>query len=288
MKPVSVVIPVFDARDLLEQNLPALLFELEGRALGDEVIVVDDGGERGLAAWLESAFPPPATFDRARADVRVLRRRKNAGPSRAALDGAAAAVHDHVLLLAPDVRVRPGFLAPLESALEDPTVAAASPRFAEGEGEPCGGTSRLVWRGGVLAVEPGEADAGRGGPVETSYATTSALLARRDELLAAEFDARFTPTGFEDVDVCWAWKRAGRRVVVATESVVEGGRGEGLGLPADVRAAARARNLLLLTWKHLDDPARRREHVEALEAHALDALLNGRRGELVTLALALG
>lgn len=284
MKPVSVVIPVFDARALLEQNLPALLRELEGRALGDEVIVVDDGGERGLSAWLDATFPPPATFDRARADVRVLRRRKNAGPARAALDGAEAAVHEHVLLLAPDVRVQPGFLAPLEAALEDPSVAAASPRVHGA----AAGPARIVWRGGLLSVEAGEADAARGAAIDTSYATCSALLARRGELLEAGFDARFTPSGFEDVDLCWGWKRAGRRVVVVPESQVESGGGAGLGLPADVRTAAQARNLLLLTWKHLDDPERRREHVEALEARALDALLNGRRDELVTLALALG
>jgi GT2 family glycosyltransferase len=286
VKPVSVVIPVFDARALLEQNLPALLAELEGRGLGDEVIVVDDAGERGLAAWLESAFPPPATFDRARTDVRVLRRKKNAGPARAALDGAEAAVHERVLLLAPDVRVRPGFLAPLEAALEDPAVVAASPCVHRAKDPDGAGFARVVWRGGFLSLEA--ADAGRGAHVEGSCADGSALLARRADLIEAGFDARFTPGGFEDVDLTWCWKRAGRRVVVVPQAHVDAGDGEGTGVPDPVRGIARERNLLLLTWKHLDDQERRREHVEALEARALDALLGGRRDELVTLALALG
>ncbi|MCY2962014.1 MAG: glycosyltransferase [Planctomycetota bacterium] len=284
MNPVSVVIPAFEARAQLAANLPALLHELEQRALGDEVIVVDDGGLDGLEAWISATFPPPATFDSARADVRVLRRKKNAGPERAALDGARAAGHAHVLLLAPDVQVRAGFLAPLCAALEDPIVAAASPRIVGADGR---GLPRLVWRGGMLEIEPGEADGTDGDPADAAYASSSAMLVRRDELLAAGFDARFTPGELADVDLSWTWKKSGRRVVTVPRSVVVRSAGPNGGLSPELAGSLAIRNRLLLTWKHLDAPERRREHVEALEARALDALLAGRADELAVLAIAL-
>ncbi len=280
-RPVSVVIPAFECRADLEANLPPLLDELERRAVGDEVILVDDGGDDGLESWIAHAFPPPATFDSARADVRVLRRKKNAGPARSAVDGARAAGHELVLLLGCEARVRTGFLAPLVAALDDAHVVAASPRIVGADG--CG-LPRLVWRNGLLEIEPGDGDASANEITDAAYASMSALLARRDELVAAGFDARFAPGDLADVDLSWTWKRAGRRVVTVPASVVEIARA------AESAPSSRAlelRNRLLLTWKHLDDADRRREHVEALEALALDALLACERSQLAALVLAL-
>lgn len=285
--PVSVVIPAFEARAQLASNLPALIAELDRRALGDEVIVVDDGGEDQLESWIAATFPPSATFDSARADVRVLRRKKNVGYARAALDGARAAGHAHVLLLAPDVRVTTEFLAPLCAALADASVAAASPRIGHADGR---GSPRIVWRAGLLEIEPGEtespAPAGED-PIDAPYAPWCALLTRRDELVAAGFDARFAPGGLADVDLAWTWKKSGRRVVTVPRSFVERTTRESSGIPAQIEPTLALRSRLLLTWKHLDGPERRREHVEALEAHALDALLAADRATLAALALAL-
>ncbi len=280
--PVSVVIPAFESRADLATNLPELVTELDRRALGDEVLVVDDGGDDGLEAWIAATFPPPETFDSARADVRVLRKKKNVGYARAALDGARAAGHAHVLLLAPHVRVHPGFLAPLCDALIDPVVAAVSPRILRADGR---GLPRIVWRAGLLEIEPTEADATDGEPTDAAYAPWCALLTRRDELLAEGFDTRFTPGDLADVDLSWTWKKSGRRVVLVPRSVVEYAPSE----PEDVELTATLalRNRLLLTWKHLDAPERRREHVTALEARALEALLDGHTAELCALVAAL-
>lgn len=285
--PVSVVIPAFESREQLAANLPALIAELDRRALGDEVIVVDDGGEDQLETWIAATFPPSETFDSARADVRVLRRKKNAGYARAAVDGARAAGHAHVLLLAPDVRVTAEFLAPLCAALADANVAAASPRIVHTDGR---GSPRIVWRAGLLEIEPGESEspaATDADPIDAPYASWCALLARRDELIAAGFDARFTPGDLADVDLAWTWKKSGRRVLTVPRSVVERITSENTGILAEFEPSLALRNRLLLTWKHLDAPERRREHVEALEAHALDALLAGDRTTLAALSLAL-
>ena len=285
--PVSVVIPAFESREHLAANLPALIAELDRRALGDEVIVVDDGGEDDLESWIAATFPPSETFDSARADVRVLRRKKNAGYARAALDGARAAGHAHVLLLAPDVCVPADFFEPLCAALADPNVAAASPRIVHADGR---GSPRIVWRSGLLEVEPGDAESltpTDAEPIDAPYAPWCALLARRDELIAAGLDTRFVPGDLADVDLAWTWKKSGRRVVTVPRSVVERTPGEIAGIPAEFEPSLALRNRLLLTWKHLDAPERRREHVEALEAHALDALLAGDRNRLLAIAAAL-
>jgi GT2 family glycosyltransferase len=284
VNPISVVIPAFEQRAQLAANLPALLLELDRRALGDEVIVVDDGGDDALEAWVAATFPAPKTFDSARADVRVLRKKKNVGQARAALDGARAAGHAHVLLLAPDVRVRAAFLAPLCAALEEPSVAAASPCIVGVDGR---GLPRLVWRQGMLEIEPTDPHAADEDPIDAAYASSAAMLVRRDELLEAGFDARFTPGEFADVDLSWSWKKTGRRVVNVPRSIVERTADPAATLPGELARSLAIRNRLLLTWKHLDVPARRREHVEALEARALEALLAGRADDLRALAAAL-
>ncbi len=53
--PVSVVIPSLADRELLSLALAPLLAELDRRALGDEVIVVDDSGAGALTEWLSAS-----------------------------------------------------------------------------------------------------------------------------------------------------------------------------------------------------------------------------------------
>jgi len=86
--PVSIVLPSLDTTDLLAANLPALFAEVDRRAVGDEVIVVDDTGRDALSAWMAEHFPT----------VLVEARAENGGFAQALEGGIRRARHDYVLL----------------------------------------------------------------------------------------------------------------------------------------------------------------------------------------------
>src|SRR5437762_13630132 len=84
---VSVVIPNWNGRDLLEKYLPSVI-----EALADspesEIIVVDNGSQDGSAQFLDEHFP----------QVRILSLERNLGFGGGSNTGFEAARHDIVVL----------------------------------------------------------------------------------------------------------------------------------------------------------------------------------------------
>lgn len=92
--PISVVMPVYNGMDTLDQSLPALLRQ-RGAVLGVdyEIIVVDDGSTDGSADHVQTHYPR----------ARLIRHRENRGRIEARLTGVKAARFERILLI--DVRV---------------------------------------------------------------------------------------------------------------------------------------------------------------------------------------
>jgi len=282
---VSVVLPSLERRELLEANLPPLLAELERRAAGDEVLVVDDTGRDALAAWLGARFH----------GVRCVARAENGGFARALRSGVEAASHELCFSLNTDVRVRPGFLAPLLGCLEDPGVFAAVPRvLLDGDEERVESATELRWSEGQAGfAQPALAPGGaallpRDEPFPVAFGVGGTLLFRRADFLdAGGFDPLFEPFYWEDIDLCWRAWRAGRTTLLHPASVVEHhhrGTIRGLASEAAVLAAIE-KNRWLFQWKHLDGELLE-EHLAGLLRETLDAWMEDRRDALVALALA--
>src|SRR5215472_2522256 len=115
IKAVSIVIPNWNGRDLLEKYLPSVVSSIVSHA-GSEVIVVDNASEDGSVDFMRQNFP----------GVRVLSQPRNLGFGGGSNAGFAAAKNDIVVLLNSDMRVEPGFLAPLLEGFRDPDVFAVS------------------------------------------------------------------------------------------------------------------------------------------------------------------
>ncbi|TAJ17148.1 MAG: glycosyltransferase family 2 protein [Planctomycetota bacterium] len=285
LAPVSIAMPCLDDRDLLARNLPPLLAELEARAAGDEVLVVDDTGEGVLAPWVAEHFP----------SVQVVARPFNGGFAQALLSGVRVAAHELVFCMNPDVRVHRGFLAPLVDCLADPLVHSACPRvLLNGDLDKVESVTRIAWRDDVLRFEQpglgGGAAAYQDGRREVAFAVGGTCLLRRSEFLAAGgFDPLYEPFYMEDADLGLVARRAGRRVLYEPRSVVEHHHRGTIGkrIPRELVVAVIERNRLLLQWKLVDAPARARAHYAALHRVATDALLCDEREQLVWLALAL-
>ncbi len=297
--PVSVVVPSYRDADWLARNLPAVVAELSRRARGDELIVVDDRGARPgddhelLADALADVLTTAP-------DARVVVNERNLGFAPSVDRGVREARHALVFLLNPDVTVRAGFLDPLIAALEDPEVAAAAPRVVRADGgADAEALARLAWRRGFPALELADA-LDRDASSDEEHAATAALPAafalggaslwRRDELAGAgAFDPLFAPFYWEDVDRAWRAWRGGRRIVVCPRSVVvHENRGTiGAAVPERYVRAAIEKNRLLFAWKHVDEPRRLTEHLDALRARVLSAAARDDREALAWLCLAL-
>jgi len=303
--PLSIVIPTLDDRELLATCLAALLPELERRALGDEVVVVDDSGAADGQHGSASADSLAAHLAASDAGVsgsgftlRCLANSRNLGFARSLHAGVAAARHGLVLALNPDVCVRPGALEPLvETLTRHADVALVAPYVLQG-GEDGGEESvpALVFEDGFhrivrspLDVTPGEVSSAYPDGVPAGFALGGACLMRRDEFLAAPYDPRFEPFYWEDVDLAERARAAGRRVLVDPRSVVEHWNRGTIGerVPESLVRAAIEKNRLLFTWKHERDPERLREHLETLAGRVLEHATCEQREELIWLLLAL-
>lgn len=290
-RPVSVVVPALDDRELLAAHLPLVVAELVARNAGDEIVVVDDTGTGALEAWLAARFPPPSTFDAAWVEVRCVVRTENGGYAAAARSGVEAAAHELVLLLNPDVRAESGFLAPLVAALEDETVVAAAGRVLL-----CGDPSHVEtllapqWRDGrVLVREHGTLPTDDASLERSAYFPLGgAMLVRRAEFLRTKYDPIYAPFYLEDLDLGFEWRAQGRRIAFCHDSILHHDHRGSIGARAaesTVRAAIE-KNLLLFAWKHADED-QLREHFDALDARVLDAIVRGDTTLLAEVALAL-
>jgi GT2 family glycosyltransferase len=121
MPDLTVAVIHWNVPDLLAECLATLLPEvrqLSARGLRVEVLVVDNASRPEVRARLEAETPP---------GVRTLWSPENLGYPRASNLAWAESDSPLVLISNPDLLYRPGSLAALVAALDDPAVAAAAP-----------------------------------------------------------------------------------------------------------------------------------------------------------------
>ena len=142
-RPVSIVLPAYNNRDLLARYLPALVAEVTRRGVGDEILVADDAGQDDTQAFLQREYPA----------VRYLRKAVNEGFGPTCNVGIAAARNHYILLLNTDVQVSPGFLEPLLAHFSRPDVFGVSPRILRPDDPPvCQSVTSFRYRAGYFLL----------------------------------------------------------------------------------------------------------------------------------------
>ncbi len=211
-KAASIIIANWNGRNLLEQFLPSVLNALRDC---DEVIVVDNGSTDGSVEFLRENFP----------QVRLIRLPKNYGFSVANNIGVLAARNEVVVLLNNDMRPEEGFLEPLLSHFNDPTVFAVGAKLLHPDGGSVDANrTRLVLSGGLFFFT-GEWDTERllhcHTPEEQVLAQGGGTAFDRAKFLElGGFDPIFSPVHAEDFDLCLRALFRGWRIIFEPRSIV--------------------------------------------------------------------
>ncbi len=202
-QPVSVVIPTWNGRALLEMSLPPLRAALRAHAPGGEIVVVDNGSSDDTREFLAVEFP----------EVRVIALATNEGFAGASNRGVRESRSATVILLNNDMVVEPDFVAPLLEALDaEPEAFGVSCQidFID-KGKPRWETGKVHAKlkyGAITLFHLENFEENLLYPV--FFAGGGASAYDRAKFLALEgFDeAVFSPVYIEDVDLGYrAWKR---------------------------------------------------------------------------------
>lgn len=195
---ISVVIPSWNGKYLLEKCLPSVQAALERWNGEAEIIVVDDASKDGTPEFLAESYP----------QVRCERMPRRRGFVHTANRGFSVARYEFVCLLNNDITVEPDFFPPLILCFEDERVFAVSAKAFEV------GTGKLSLGQRLRQLENFEiVGGGREFPAEntnyTYFASGGASVFRtRTVMELGAFDEIYAPYYTEDTDLSYrAWKR---------------------------------------------------------------------------------
>ncbi|PZF10617.1 hypothetical protein DEJ25_12330 [Curtobacterium sp. MCPF17_011] len=220
---VSVVMPVFRDWTMTRRAVDTVLGAADHDGDDVEVVVVDNGSPRSVSAVLDAWF---------RGDPRVVLQREDRNRNFALGSdlGLARTTGAAVVMLNNDTEVTPGWLRPLVTALDDPTVLGVQPLLVypdgvvQAAGTVFGGDKVLPWH--FLADHPRyDADRAFRTPASRRFTAITAAAAafRADDLIRWHgFDPVYA-NGLEDVDLCLralATAEPGAAFVVEPASVV--------------------------------------------------------------------
>jgi GT2 family glycosyltransferase len=279
---LSVVIPTWNGRDLLEKYLPSVIAAARFHR-DNEIIVVDNASSDGTAAIVRERFPT----------VRLLAMDTNLGFGGGNNAGVAAAANDIVVVLNNDMRVESDtFERLLEGFHSSPDVFAVSAQIffsdpskrREETGLTEGSFGAGLFRVGHVAEEtPGLYPAFYAGGGSSAYD-------RRKYLELGGFQTLFHPFYIEDTDLSYAaWKR-GWQVLYQPRAVVfhehRGTIGKHFSR-ASIDAVLK-RNHILMVWKNVHDWGWLVEHWLFLWFGAIVSLMAGESPTRTTLAGYLG
>jgi len=251
---VSVVIPTWNGRELLEAYLPSVI-EATLTDEANEVIVVDNASEDGTAEWLAAEHPR----------VRVLGLERNLGFGGGSNAGFEAARNDIVVLLNNDMRVERDYLEPLVDGFTDEQVFAVTAQiFFSDPNKRREETGLAVghWVRGRLHLGH-MADEKVSEIFPTFYAGGgSTAYDRRKFLELGGFDSLYAPFYMEDTDLSYqAWKRGWKVLYQPKSRVYHEHRGTiGKHFPTNYIDRTVHKNHLLFTWKNIHEPGRLAAH----------------------------
>ena len=254
---VSVVIPTWNGRHLLERFLPFVIASASAHKQASqgavEIVVVDDGSTDDSVDWLNRQA-------RTHVPVRVIVNDANLGFGAACNRGVTEARHPLVVLLNNDVALDQDAIRRLAAHFEDrgtpSLLVAVHCQVLDFDTNAVAGAGQLGrFRRGFIRVHESYSPRGEG-PWPSMFASGGSSMVDRSRFLElGGFDPLFAPFYLEDVELSYrAWKR-GLGVGYAPDAIARHQFSSTIGKslsPGRVRRVSQ-RNRLFLNWIHLHD-----------------------------------
>lgn len=199
-KTISVVLPNFNGKDLLENYLPYSLKALNQANCIYEVIVVDDASLDDSTRFLEENYP----------EIIQIKNIENRGFSYSCNQGILAAKYELVLLLNSDVKLSPDYLEKLIPYFDDKDTFGVMGQILDKSGQNIEVAAKLPRFNGFKLKSDQQAHPKNhfSSKIPTTFLSGANCLIDREKLLELEgFDEIYSPFYTEDLDLSVrAWK----------------------------------------------------------------------------------
>jgi len=269
-KTISIVIPNYNGRQLLAENLPRVIEVFSGL----EVIVVDDGSTDNSPAFIKKNFP----------QIKVASQTKNKGFSTAVNRGFRLAENKLVFLLNNDAYPKKDVLDHLLPYFVDQKTFAVNCLERTGDqerGRGIGGFKR-----GLFFHQPGRLDKNN-----TLWAFGAGALYNKEIFhLLSGLDEDFNPFYWEDFDISYRALKSGYRIYFEKKAVIFHQQSPTIKkyYSGFKIKAVSFRNQLLTCWKNLTDKDLLISHLFWLPYHLLITTLKTKGAFLIGFLAGLG
>jgi len=272
---ISIVIPSYNGRELLEANLPSVMDACAYWNYQEnnwEVIVVNDGSNDDTIEWLSQNYP----------NIKVVTNQKNLRFARAVNKGVDEAKGDIIILLNNDVRPEKDFLIPLLKHFADKDLFAVGclEKNIEAGETVMGGRGLGKFSRGFLvhhrALDQNKPD--------TLWVTAGSAAFRKtiwDKL--GGFDPLFRPAYEEDRDLSYNAIKSGYKIAFEPKSKVEH-----IHETSNLKSFGKNKitimsfkNQLLFVWKNISSPQLLFLHTMWLPYHLVMTTIRSRGSFLI-------
>jgi len=262
MKSVSVVIPNYNGRALLECFLPSVKTALLHPSVSaSEIIVSDDASSDDSVAFLRKHHP----------DVIVVESRQNTGFAPTANRGLFHATKETVLMLNTDMELMPDTIGVLLAHMTDELFGVSCAICDPHDGHIQEGLKKPQLRGSKIGYTDDLSEKAEG---ETMYLCGGLALIDRSKMTSlGGYDIRYAPFYFEDMDLSLRAAQQGWRswYTSATKAVHQHSATIGSHYTKEEVKAVFIRNRVLISWRFM--PQRRMRIAFNAAFHALQETL---------------
>jgi len=241
---VDIVIPSYNARDLLKKNLPKIL---KYSPEVNQIIIVDDGGNDDTQEFLKKNFP----------EIKVLKNKQNLGFPKSVNRGISVSKADFVVLLNNDVCPTNRYIQSALKYFKDEDV------FAVTLNEKHSAPPHLVWKKGKLHFTRSE---DKSKLRYSAWASGGTAIFRRSLWnKLGGFNEVYSPGYWEDIDLGWrAWKSGYKIIFDPQAKVVHQHESSFNKLDQNYLNLIKQRNELICTWLNISDTSLSLSHMMSM------------------------